>query len=303
VRAAVRIGTTIGSVAGYVDVAKPTGNDEASSAAPLSNGESTRTRSVVRSAALDAVLTSAAIYVERYGESGGGLLLDELYRQDVQSSRLGTRTLQSQLLVLPDAREGWVQFRDVVSVDGKAVADRQDRLVRLFSTPVQDPREQARRIAEEGARYNFVGTGVAIKRTLNQPLAALLYLRAVNQPRSQFKLEEKDGDGQHVSFIEQAQPPLIGTTGNSGGTGDFWIDPSTGQVRRAVLRVVSRASNVTVSATLRVRYATNQKSELKMPVEMYERYEARDFRGNLLDAITGEAKYSNPRQFTVTVDK
>jgi hypothetical protein len=36
---------------------------------------------------------------------------------------------------------------------------------------------------------------------------------------------------------------------------------------------------------------------------MYERYEARDPRGNLLDVITGEARYSNPRKFTVTVDK
>jgi len=35
---------------------------------------------------------------------------------------------------------------------------------------------------------------------------------------------------------------------------------------------------------------------------MTERYEARDPRGNLLDMITGEARYSNPRQFKVSAN-
>lgn len=62
------------------------------------------------------------------------------------------------------------------------------------------------------------------------------------------------------------------------------------------------ASNVTVTASLRVRYAADAKSGLLLPVEMSERYEARDPRGNLLDVITGEAKYSNPRRFDVSAE-
>ncbi len=302
VRAAVRIADAIGAVVGYIDVSKAA---DRAGPAPTSAPHDVATpagRSAVRPAALDAVLAQAGNYVEQYG-SRGGLLLDELYRQDVQSSRLGTRTLKSQLLILPDAREGWVQFRDVLSVDGKTVADREDRLARLFAAPADDPRGQARRIAEEGARYNLTGANVVITRSLNQPLAALLYLRAVNQPRSRFDVREKDGDGQHLSFTEQQQPALIGTTGNGGATGDFWIDPETGRARRAVVHVVSRASNVTVTGTLRVRYEADTKTGLMLPVEMDERYEARDPRGNLLDVITGTARYSNPRQFNVTVDK
>jgi hypothetical protein len=305
VRAAVRIGDAIGTVTGFVDVlnAPSRGTTDSASAGPTRADAAAPPRSAVRSAALEAILERAGSYVEQYGDPRSGLILDELYRQNVQSSPFGTRTLKSELLILPDEREGWVQFRDVLSVDGKKVAEREDRLARLFSTPSEDPRGQARRIAEEGARYNFTSTIVVVRRSLNQPLAALLYLRPRNQPRSQFTLDAGGGrEGQHLSFTEQQLPPLIGTTGNNGATGEFWIDAATGQVRRAALRVVSRASNVTVTGILRVRFEANAKTGLMLPVSMEEWYDARDPRGNVLDLIRGEATYSNPRQFKATAD-
>jgi VWFA-related protein len=292
VRAAVRIANTIGTIAGYVDVSEAPGR---AATVPV-------TRSAARSAALDALLTQAGAYVEQFHDPHGGVLLHELYRQDVQSSPVGTRTLQSDLLIVPDETEGWVQFRDVLSIDGKKIADRQDRLLRLFSNPAADPHAQARRIAEESARYNLTSTSVTMKRSLNQPMAALLYLRPLNQPRSDFSLAGGGGDRRQVSFREQQQPTLIGTTGNAGATGDFWIDAATGLVRRADLRIVSRASNVTVTASIRVDYELDAKSGLALPVTMVERYQAQDPRGNPLEAITGEARYSNPRRFTVTTD-
>ena len=302
VRAAVRIGDAIGTVAGYVDVPSATRRGDPAST-PAASDAAAPPRSAARSAALDAILARAGSHVEQYGDPRSGLILDELYRQNVQSSALGTRTLKSELLILPDEREGWVQFRDVLSVDGKKVADREDRLARLFSTPSEDPRGQARRIAEEGARFNLTSTIVVVRRSLNQPLAALLYLRPVNQARSQFTLDAGGGRaGQHLSFTEQQQPPLIGTTGSNAATGEFWIDAATGQVRRAVLRVVSRASNVTVTGVLRVRYDANAKRGLVLPVSMEEWYDVRDPRGNMLDLIRGEATYSNPRQFKATAD-
>jgi VWFA-related protein len=306
VRAAVRIGDAIGSVTGYVEVPKRSGRTDAppSSDAPPSAGPAAAfALPAPRSAALDAVLERAGGYVEQYGDPGGGLLLDESYRQDVQSSPYGVRNLTAQLLILPDETQGWVQFRDVLSVDGKKVADREDRVARLFSTPSPDRRGQARRIAEESARYNLTSGRVAVTRSLNQPLAVLLYLRPVNQPRSRFTLEEKTRDGQHLTFTEQRQPTLIGATGDAGATGEFWIDQTTGQIRRAFLRIVSRASNVTVTATIRVEYQADAKTGLALPVTMTERYEARDPRGNLVDIISGDARYSNPRRFAVTVDR
>lgn len=251
-----------------------------------------------------AILARTGAYVEQFGDPQGGLLLSELYRQEVTSAPVGTRVLKSDLLVVPDEAEGWVQFRDVLSVDGKTVADREGRLERLFSAPAQDPRGQARRIAEEGARYNLGSASVVVTRSFNQPLAALLYLRPINQPRSQFTLDGRAGrDGQHLLFSEQQQPTLIGATGDGRATGEFWIDPATGQIRRAVLRIESRVPKVTVTASIRVRFEVDAKTGRALPVTMDERYEARDPRGNLLDVILGEARYSNPRQFKVSVDK
>jgi VWFA-related protein len=294
VRAAVRIGDRVGSIVGHVEVTgKAPAHEEPKTAA---------TAPVRRTAELEGLLVRAGSYVEQYGDPRGGLLLDETYRQQASSTPV-TRLLKSELLVLPDEAEGWVQFRDVLAVDGKPVTDRDGRLARLFSAPAQDPRGQARRIAEEGARYNLTGTSVAVRRSLNQPLAALLYLRPVNQPRSQFTLDGGAGkDGQHLTFSEQRQPTLIGTTGDVGATGEFWIDPATGRVSRAALRVVSR-TNVTVTAWIRVRYETDVKTSLAVPVTMEEHYEVRDPRGNVLDRIEGNVRYSNPRQFKVTVDK
>jgi VWFA-related protein len=295
VRAAVRIGDRVGSITGHVEVTRETAAHVESKAAASAT--------VPRSAALDAILAHAGGYVEQYGDPRGGLLLDETYRQQAASTPV-IRTLKSELLILPDETEGWVQFRDVLAVDGKAVTDRADRLARLFSAPAADPRGQARRIAEEGARYNLTGASVVVKRSLNQPLAALLYLRSINQARSQFTLDGSAGkDGQHLTFSEQHQPTIIGTTGDGGATGEFWIDPATGLVRRAVLRVVSRASNVTLTAWIRVQYQTDAKTGLALPVTMEERYEARNPAGYFLDRIDGQAWYSNPRQFKVTVDK
>ncbi len=56
------------------------------------------------------------------------------------------------------------------TVDGKPVADRTDRLMRLFASPAADARDQARRSADEGARYNI--SEVSLLRCANvQPSA------------------------------------------------------------------------------------------------------------------------------------
>jgi hypothetical protein len=168
--------------------------------------------SAVKSAALDALLARAGAYLEQYSDPGNGLLLEERYNQQVNATPPRMRDLKSELLILPDAIEGWVEFRDVLAVDGKPIVDRTDRLLRLFSAPGGDSRNLARRITDEGARYNISGA-VEVKRTLNHPMIPLSHLRSVNQPRSEFRMQgNPGGGGQHVSFAEVRQPPaLIGT--------------------------------------------------------------------------------------------
>jgi len=292
VRAAVRIGDRVGTVIGHVEAAKPTGSTEESTAAAPPPSAAER-----KSAALDELLARAGDYLEQYGDPSNGLLLEEKYAQHAYDTLARMRELKSELLILPDATEGWLEFRDVLTVDGKAVADRQDRLQQLFSGTESDPRAVGRRIADEGARYNLNGSA-EVKRTLNHPMVPLLYLRAANQPRSEFALEGNAGrDGQHVTFTEVRTPALIGTAGDQTATGEFWIDPATGRVRSAVLRVVSRSARATVTATIRVRYKDDPKIGLMVPDGMEEHYAVRDTRGATVETIDATAWYSKPRQF------
>ena len=79
-------------------------------------------------------------------------------------------------------------FRDVFEVNARQIRDRQDRLAALFLGDTTTALAQARRIAQESARYNLGSTG----RTVNVPTYALFYLHPANTSRLRF---EKKGEG------------------------------------------------------------------------------------------------------------
>src|SRR5258708_3681628 len=133
---------------------------------------------------LPLVLAKAANYIELYASRFSGLVMEESYVQDVeQINRFGYRMntrggvshrqLKSDLLLVrPEGSEGWMQFRDVFEVDGKALRDRNDRLAKLFLQPSKSTAAQAEKIVRESVRYN-IGD---IERTINLPLLALTVL-------------------------------------------------------------------------------------------------------------------------------
>jgi hypothetical protein len=129
----------------------------------------------------------------------------------------------------------WATFRDVWEVDGNKIRDRQDRLVRLFRDSPATAHEGVRAILEESARFNLG----PVRRTLNIPTLALLFLHHENQSRFAFELK-----GDHsfhgtkvmeVAFSERARPTLVvGDTGAGAPVkGSVWIDPQRGTVVKA----------------------------------------------------------------------
>jgi hypothetical protein len=78
--------------------------------------------------------------------------------------------------------EPWIPFRDVISVDGKPVGDREARLEQCSSSPAAEARQNASRITDEGARYNLG----AMVRNVNVPVLGLEYLRAENAAHCRF---------------------------------------------------------------------------------------------------------------------
>jgi hypothetical protein len=217
---------------------------------------------------LEQTLELAGKYVDAYESRLGAISAEEDYRQTVvpvAGSRFSngpamlTRRTRAYIFSVSLGTLGWVAFRDVFELDGRQIRGREERLSRLLQNVTPDSLEQARQIASESARYNLNPRNTRINRTLNVPLAALIYLRRANQSRSDFRLgktEKIDGvTCVALHFREQAQPRLIGTNDGAAAQGTFWIDAAGGgrlvrsqlQIDSAVKREQMLRSEISVT--------------------------------------------------------
>jgi hypothetical protein len=254
-----------------------------------------------------ALLEATAQYLNKFRRDVSGVVIEEAYMQQARAQVLMTRNLRSDLAVIADPGQGWIEFRDVYEVDGKPVGDRTDRVVSLFEKPSGDALEQAKRIVREGARFNLVPTGIGFDRTLNLPMAALFFLRGGNQTRSTFRLDGHDSvAGRGVSvlrFREMSKPRLIGTPDEAAAQGAFWIVPETGEVLRSEMTLRTRKGTTDTAATIRVEYSQDARRKLWLPKQMEEEYAVTDVANRPIAEIFGRAIYSNVRKFDVVIDE
>jgi hypothetical protein len=242
------------------------------------------------------ILESAASYLEDYERDVAAVVGAETYVQRVPPE--GTsRTLKSDLVIVAEPNEGWVEYRDVYERDRDVVRDHDDRVAALFMKPNPNAAAQARRIADESARFNLMPRRVAFQRNINVPFTALRFLRRVNQPRSYWVRDRSDTvagrRAEVLSFNERAMPRLIGTKQDVGARGLFWIDRETG----AVLRTELRMPGATVRAVITVSYKQDPALKLWLPDVMTEQYLILAS-GSAIE-VAGRAEYSNFRQFKV----
>jgi hypothetical protein len=258
--------------------------------------------------ALSDALAAAASRLQQLGHDADGVVIAEDYAQQAQGQVVTARRLRSDLAILADPSAGWIEFRDTLSVDGKDVPDRQARVVDLFSHASADTREQIQRITREGARFNLDALGVRFDRTINLPMAALIFLRAENQPRSTFKFDHFENVAGArtvvVTFQEQARPRVIASADDAAASGVFWIEPVTGTVRRSSLRLESHRGTTVVNASVQVDYTDVPSVHLWLPKVMDESYMITNGpTRQVVGAISARAVYSNYRQFNVAVSE
>jgi hypothetical protein len=274
---------------------------------------------------LPRVLARAADWVEEFADRMSGVVVEETYVQQVHQpiNRFGSqpanlprraysgpihRELKSDLLLVrPVGADGWMQFRDVTEVDGRALKDRNDRLARLFLEPSKSTATQAQKIMSESARYN-IGD---IERNINLPVLALIVLNRYLQPGFQFQFEKDPeqlmlprlpsfvvpGDAVIVSFTETQMRTLVASPQgrNLPASGHFWLDPKTSRVLISEIGI----EDLWLKATIFVAYGNAEPIDVPMPVVMHERYENK-LNGTSVD---GTATYSNFREFKVNVDE
>jgi hypothetical protein len=265
------------------------------------------TLSTAPTATLPEVLGRAATYVGRFDAAVASVVAEEHYHQkytmpdalpggrsarpyeekrDIKSDFLMVRSQESDL---------WIPFRDVYEVDGKPVREREERLTRLLVDASGSTYDRARRLTEEGARYNLG----PVRRTVNIPTQALQFLRAANQRRSVFRKtgdERVDGIAAwQIQFEEVGLPTLIRTTGGASlpATGSFWIDPVSGMVLRTLIR--TRLDDF--RAEIEVGFAPSDVVDIMLPSELRERYRGRGYQ------LDGVATYTRFRRFRITTDE
>jgi hypothetical protein len=247
------------------------------------------------------LLDRVSSYVESFQQQFGSVVAEERYEQRIRrfaggmssssNARLGETVLLSDFLLVQVPGEGWLPFRDVFERDGKRVRDREDRLSALFlSGSSRSAFEQAKRIMDEGARYN-IGN---IQRNINHPTLALGLASRLNRTRFDFKEKGRDADGTVLAFKEMTRPTFVSTTNGRDlpVSGTFVVDPESGVIRRSELEAVDTG----LSARIVVTYQQDATLGMWVPARMEERYR----RGRDSVEIVGTATYSRFRRFQVS---
>jgi hypothetical protein len=250
------------------------------------------------------LLDRASSYVERFQQQFGSVVAEERYEQRIRrfvggtssssNARLGETVLLSDFLLVQVPGEGWLPFRDVFERDGQKVRDREDRLSALFLTgSSRTAFEQAKRIMDEGARYN-IGN---VQRNINQPTLAIGFASRQHRTRFDFKEKERDADGTVLEFKEMTRPTFVSTTNGRDlpVSGKFWVDAETGVIRRSELEAIDTGLNARIVVT----YQHDATLDMWVPARMEERY--RRSRDSV--EVVGTATYSRFRRFQVSTQE
>jgi hypothetical protein len=256
------------------------------------------------------VVRRMGAYVQTYGEKASIVVATERYTQHLNGS--GSRlagavihrtTVADFAIVKAEGLGGWIGFRDVVEVDGAKITDHEGRLIQLL-TASSGSTDEARRLSDESARFN-IGS---IMRNFNVPTTALFFFRPENLDRFKFTRKSVAPDGiWEIAFRETARPTLIRTPdgGFVPSEGNLWVDPANGTVVRTRMRMSDFGTPPTPGvrevglAQIDVAYTRVPALDMWLPATMTESYETS--RGTAWDRTTGEARYTDYRQFQTTV--
>jgi len=250
-------------------------------------------------ATLASVLKQLAAYVDQYAERLPATIATEHYTQIAVVNRTSTATtLESDfgIVRLPGIPE-WLGFRDVLVVDGKPVPNREERLDALFRNMTTATSVQARRVAEESARYN-IGP---IQRTINNPALVLELLDARNARRMRFSKVGEDTIADRkvwvIHFKEVVHPTIVQASRrwDVPADGKAWVDPAEGTLLRVEAALQTQMPRGNFTASLSLTFREEPKLGFWVPDRLTEEYRS----SNLVPIASGEANYSNYRQFTV----
>ena len=260
----------------------------------------------------DAVVKRASVYVDGYMKDLGSIVGEERYYQearwedrDMDRKRLRSRRgrqLVSDILTVPVGKE-WIGIRHVREVDGITLDPQYRGFWReTFDESTADGREKLQQaFTFESTRYN-IGD---FRRSTNLPTFPLEILDSENLDLFNFSKQGEERIGTvrtwKFDFNDRSRRTLLMTTGigrpeRFSISGTFWIEPSTGQVFRAVMNFES-PFNDELEMRMDVRYRIEPTLGVLVPQAMDEFY--RD--DGLRHEVEGHADYASFRRFNSDV--
>ena len=161
----------------------------------------------------------------------------------------------------------WMEFRDILTVNGKAMHNGVSRLGALASKPISVAGVDALKYTRDNTSQRF---GRFIRGPLLPRLIQLVF-HASNQKR--FDLRKGGArviDGIktiEVKFQEKAKPSIFGASDGSDTflEGSAWIDPENGHVVQSLLK---NGDSDTLKNEMTVTYGLDQESGLWVPKDM-----------------------------------
>ena len=240
-----------------------------------------------------ALVAAARKYVGEYEKNFAFIVADEWYQQvlrDYDGRIAHQRVMKSEVfLTFIEVDSEWIAVRDVMEVDGKPVANR-DNLRELLAKGGQ-LRGVAKKVIDSNARYN-IGS---VSRNFNEPTLPLLLFDTKRVSSVEFDRKNVTRNGATtlatLSFSERDHGTIVGGQGGPApAKGTFVIDAATGTVRQTTFEI----KHLDIRALLKTEYQHDEKLKLWLPSTFSERYErTRDVK----ELIECEAKYSNYRRF------
>jgi hypothetical protein len=255
---------------------------------------------------LQLVMERAVVSATAFERNFAAVVAEEHFKQEVSDARFTQNrvTRSDFLLVRLPGRDGWVPFRDVFEVDGRAVRDRSERLEKLFLDTPQTALTDANRISEESSRYN-IGPVV---RTINVPTFALILLKPAYLKRFEFsKRDDVTISGVRtwrVQFVERSRPTVVRTRRGEDVRieGSLWIDPISGRLLKTLVKTFGTPDPPILHAPIKadplmlveVTYALSDAMGMWVPETMTEWV----MNANRV-VVTGIATYTKLRRFDV----
>jgi hypothetical protein len=235
---------------------------------------------------LEVLLRRGGEYAQDFVAQFANVVAEEQYLQTWRNFR---RTVVSDfLLVQPKDTQAYFAFRDVVTVDGSPVKDRDQRVIKLLVQPSASTVERLAEFSKEAARFTFGGV-------FNNPLVALAFLQPEFRERFRFSLGKVDKSlGANVwdlGFTEQTRPTVLRGRNNSdqSAAGHIWVEADTGRVVKTELTLTN--DSVITS------FKFDERFQINVPVEMIDRYRYQNY------TVNGTATFGRFRRFNVSTDE